>query len=351
MEKEKNCRIRAMTAEDLDSVAKIWLDTNVEVHSFIPSEYWKENLAPVKGMFLQAEMYVYEENREILGFIGLDQSYIAGIFVKKQHRSLGIGKALLDFVKEQNEELTLHAYQKNEKAVHFYKREGFRIQREMTDKDTREEEYLMEWSKGSGVEDHAQILLRAANLSDAPRLLEIYAPYVTDTAITFEYDVPAVEEFRERMERTLEKYPYIVAVRDGRIIGYAYASAFAERAAYGWSVELSIYVDMEERRSGAGRKLYDALETILKEMHILNVNACIACPKEEDEYLDRNSVQFHEHMGFRLAGEFHDSGYKFGCWYNMVWMEKMIGEHTDQPLPVLTFSQVKDKVTGRILAE
>ena len=196
-----------------------------------------------------------------------------------------------------------------------------------------------------------RISLRAADPSDAPRLLEIYAPYVTDTAITFEYDVPAVEEFRERMERTLEKYPYIVAIRDGRIIGYAYASAFAERAAYGWSVELSIYVDMEERRSGAGRKLYDALETILKEMHILNVNACIACPKEEDEYLDRNSVQFHEHMGFRLAGEFHDSGYKFGRWYNMVWMEKMIGEHTDQPLPVLTFSQVKDKVTGRTLAE
>ena len=158
-----------------------------------------------------------------------------------------------------------------------------------------------------------RISLRTANLSDAPRLLEIYAPYVTDTAITFEYDVPAVEEFRKRMERILEKYPYIVAVRDGRIIGYAYASAFAERAAYGWSVELS--------------------------------------PKEEDEYLDRNSVQFHEHMGFRLAGEFHDSGYKFGRWYNMVWMEKMIGEHTDQPLPVLTFSQVKDKVTGRILAE
>lgn len=201
------------------------------------------------------------------------------------------------------------------------------------------------------VRTKGRISLRTANLSDAPRLLEIYAPYVTDTAITFEYDVPAVEEFRERMERTLEKYPYIVAVRDGRIIGYAYASAFAERAAYGWSVELSIYVDMEERRSGAGRKLYDALETILKEMHILNVNACIACPKEEDEYLDRNSVQFHEHMGFRLAGEFHDSGYKFGRWYNMVWMEKMLGEHTDQPLPVLTFSQVKDKVTGRILAE
>ena len=95
-------QIRHLQEDDIDAVAKIWLDTNVEVHSFIPSEYWKGNLTSVKGMFLQAEMYVYEENREILGFIGLDQSYIAGIFVKKQNRSLGIGKALLDFVKEQN---------------------------------------------------------------------------------------------------------------------------------------------------------------------------------------------------------------------------------------------------------
>ena len=138
-------QIRHLQEDDIDAVAKIWLDTNMEAHSFVPAEYWEGNLTSVKGMFLQAEMYVYEENGEILGFIGLDQSYVAGIFVKSQYRSLGIGKALLDFVKEQNEELTLHVYQKNEKAVHFYKREGFRIQKEMQDETTGEKEYLMIW--------------------------------------------------------------------------------------------------------------------------------------------------------------------------------------------------------------
>ena len=82
IESQMKNQIRHLQEDDTDAVAKIWLDTNVEVHSFIPSEYWKENLTPVKGMFLQAEMYVYEENGEILGFIGLDQSYVAGIFVK-----------------------------------------------------------------------------------------------------------------------------------------------------------------------------------------------------------------------------------------------------------------------------
>ena len=147
-------QIRHLQEDDIDAVAKIWLDTNMEAHSFVPAEYWEGNLALVKEMFLQAEMYVYEENGEILGFIGLDQSYVAGIFVKSQYRSLGIGKALLDFVKEQNEELTLHVYQKNEKAVHFYKREGFRIQREMQDETTGEKEYLMIWERrAAGLEE------------------------------------------------------------------------------------------------------------------------------------------------------------------------------------------------------
>ena len=122
------------------------------------------------------------------------------------------------------------------------------------------EEMLYEKAK-----DHTQILLRTARPSDAARLVEIYAPYVTDTAITFEYEVPSVEEFRGRIEKTLEKYPYIVAEQNGRILGYAYASAFARRAAYNWSVELSIYLDMEIRRQGIGGRLYKALEEILKE--------------------------------------------------------------------------------------
>ena len=133
------------------------------------------------------------------------------------------------------------------------------------------EEMLFEKAK-----DHTQILLRTARPSDAARLVEIYAPYVTDTAITFEYEVPSVEEFRSRIEKTLERYPYIVAEQNGRIMGYAYASAFARRAAYNWSVELSIYLDMEIRRQGIGGRLYQAMEEILKEMHILNMNACIS---------------------------------------------------------------------------
>ena len=206
------------------------------------------------------------------------------------------------------------------------------------------EEMLYEKAK-----DHTQILLRTARPSDAERLVEIYAPYVTDTAITFEYEVPSVEEFRGRIEKTLEKYPYIVAEQNGRILGYAYASAFARRAAYNWSVELSIYLDMEIRRQGIGGRLYKAMEEILKEMHILNMNACISWPKAEDEYLTKNSVQFHEHMGFRLAGEFHDSGYKFGRWYNVVWMEKMIGDHPENPKPVRIFPEIREKFAGNLL--
>lgn len=91
------------------------------------------------------------------------------------------------------------------------------------------------------------------------------------------------------------------------------------------------------------------MEKILQEMNILNMNACIAWPKEEDEYLTKNSVQFHEHMGFRRAGEFHDSGYKFGRWYNMVWVEKMIGEHPEHPEPVRAFSEVQGKFVGNLL--
>ena len=152
IESQMKNQIRHLQEDDIDAVAKIWLDTNMEAHSFVSAEYWERNLALVKEMFLQAEMYVYSENGEILGFIGLDQSYIAGIFVRKGAQSRGIGKALLDFVKEKKAELALHVYRKNEKAVRFYLREGFRIRREMTDEDTREEEYLMEWSKEAGKE-------------------------------------------------------------------------------------------------------------------------------------------------------------------------------------------------------
>ena len=180
---------------------------------------------------------------------------------------------------------------------------------------------------------NTSITIRMANPADAQALLNIYAPYVINTAITFEYDVPSVEEFSSRIAHTLEKYPYLIAEEGGNILGYAYASPFHDRPAYDWAVETSIYVDQNIKHRGIGRKLHDALESTLREQGILNMNACIAYPPEEDEHLDKISVEFHAHMGYRLVGEFYKCGYKFNRWYNMVWMEKLIGEHLSDQKP------------------
>ena len=173
------------------------------------------------------------------------------------------------------------------------------------------------------------ITFRTATPDDAKALLDIYEYYVKETAITFEYDVPSEEEFRGRIEKTLQKYPYIVAVEDGRIVGYAYASSFKEREAYKYCVETTIYIDKDLRRSGIGRALYLELEKQLKAQGILNLNACIGYPEVEDEHLTFDSVKFHEKLGYSMVGEFHKCGYKFDRWYNMVWMEKLVGDHSN----------------------
>ena len=180
--------------------------------------------------------------------------------------------------------------------------------------------------------------IRMAGLEDAAALLAIYAPYVRETAITFEYDVPSLEEFENRMINIMKKYPYLVIERDGRIEGYAYAHPFVGRAAYDWASELTIYLDHNAKKCGLGRKLYEALAERLKAMGVLNLYACIGYPKVEDEYLNKNSAQFHEHLGFRLCGTFENCGYKFNRWYDMIWMEKIIGEHTADQAPVKPYS-------------
>ena len=183
--------------------------------------------------------------------------------------------------------------------------------------------------------------IRIATPEDAKELLEIYRPYVEKTAITFEYEVPSEEEFAERIRHTLRKYPYLVAESDGKITGYAYAGTFKERAAYDWSVELSIYVDESKKQQGIGKCLYAKLEEILQMQGILNANACIAWPKEEDPYLTRDSVKFHEKLGYQMVGTFHQCGYKFERWYDMVWMEKMLGEHKKIQSPVKSFEEIR----------
>ena len=185
-----------------------------------------------------------------------------------------------------------------------------------------------------------KIKIRIAGEKDAAALLEIYAPYVKQTAVSFEYVVPTIEEFQRRIKNTLEKYPYFVAECDGEIVGYTYAAPFKERAAYGWSVETTIYVKADKKHMKIGTKLYEALEESLKKQGIPNVNACIAYTDTEDEYLTNDSLHYHEKMGYKMVGEFHQCGYKFGRWYNMVWMEKMIGEHIPDQPPVKPFQDI-----------
>ena len=137
--------IRKLQITDINKVASIWLDTNLKAHYFISSEYWKSNFELVKEMLLQAEVYVYENGQKIEGFIGLSDEYIEGIFVSDEVQSHGIGKLLLDYVKDRKAKLSLNVYQKNTRAIHFYQREGFKIQQEGLDEATGEKDYVMLW--------------------------------------------------------------------------------------------------------------------------------------------------------------------------------------------------------------
>lgn len=190
---------------------------------------------------------------------------------------------------------------------------------------------------------NSEISIRIASPDDAASLVAIYAPYVENTAITFEYTVPSVPEFRQRIITTLQKYPYLVAEQDHQIVGYAYLSPFVGRAAYDWAAETSIYVAQHCKHQGIGKLLYQALENICHQMGILNLNACISYPKDaNDPHLNHNSPSFHQHLGYRLAGHFHDCGYKFDRWYDMIWMEKMLAEHPAQPQAIKPFPAIKD---------
>lgn len=173
------------------------------------------------------------------------------------------------------------------------------------------------------------ISIRFAKPEDAKELLKIYAYYVTDTAISFETEVPSEEEFKLRIEEVLKSYPFIVACKDDEILGYAYLHSFVGRKAYELSAETTIYLNPDKKKMGIGKKLYSVLEDIAKEQNITNLYSCIGYVDKEDEYLNNNSVQFHEYIGFRMVGKFENCGHKFGRWYHMVWMEKIIGKHEE----------------------
>lgn len=139
--------IRQMKETDLPEVMEIWQRANEEAHAFIPAAYWQENYDMVCELLPQAEVYVYEKNVQLSGFIGINGEYIAGIFVRQSARSQGVGKQLIHYVKDRKERLILHVYEKNKRAIHFYEREGFVVVSWGMDGDTGETEYVMEWKR------------------------------------------------------------------------------------------------------------------------------------------------------------------------------------------------------------
>ena len=163
------------------------------------------------------------------------------------------------------------------------------------------------------------ILLRQACPEDAQAVLDIYAPYIRNTNITFEYEVPSLSEFRKRMEGIMEGYPYLVCEIDGVMAGYAYAHRYKERAAYQWDAELSVYLREDYARRGIGRAFYTALMEILKEQNVRNVYGIVTSPNPPSEALHALP------WASRLFGVSQKTGYKLGRWIDVSGFERPIG--------------------------
>ena len=177
--------------------------------------------------------------------------------------------------------------------------------------------------------------IRQAAAQDAAALLEIYRPFITDTVVTFEYEVPAAAEFAARITDTLAFFPYLVCERDGKPVGYAYAHHIRERAAYDWAVELSIYLAPEAQGQGVGTVLYRCLIDLLERQNIRILYGCVTLPNE-------GSRRLHEKLGFALTGVWHGSGWKFGQWHDVGWFETRLGG--DGPAqPVVAFPALEPK--------
>lgn len=186
------------------------------------------------------------------------------------------------------------------------------------------------------------VTLRRAYLEDAEAILEIYAPYIRNTNITFEYEVPSLSEFRDRMAGIMEGYPYLICEIDGIAAGYAYAHRYKERAAYQWDAELSVYLREGCERRGIGQAFYTALMEILKEQHVRNVYGIVTSPNPPSEAL-------HAAMGFRLAGVSLKTGYKLGKWIDVSCFERPLGDPDSPPEELLTVHQVPQERIAQIL--
>ncbi|WP_265109580.1 GNAT family N-acetyltransferase [Halosolutus halophilus] len=177
--------------------------------------------------------------------------------------------------------------------------------------------------------------IRVATPEDAAAVREIYAPFCESTAVTFEEDPPTVSETADRIESTLEGYPWLVCERDGAVVGYAYAGPLRKRRAYGWIVELSVYVADDARRSGVGRALYESLFAILERQGVLDVYTVTTLPNPA-------TVRFHERLGFERVVDFPAMGYTQDEWHDVAWWRRSIAEKPADPDRPTPFSALRD---------
>lgn len=178
-----------------------------------------------------------------------------------------------------------------------------------------------------------EVKIRIAEEKDAPALLDIYAPYINETAITFEYDLPPAEEFAGRIQAITRDFPWLVCEIDGRTAGYAYASHFKTRAAFQWDAEMSVYLSPEFHRLGIASALYDCLEDTLREQGYLNLYALITHPHPVSE-------GFHASRGYRPVGIYHSTGFKFDKWYDLIVLEKQLAPLPPAPAPCRTYHEL-----------
>ncbi|MDB1955991.1 GNAT family N-acetyltransferase [Clostridium tertium] len=186
------------------------------------------------------------------------------------------------------------------------------------------------------------IKIRMASENDAEEILRIYAPYVKNTIITFEYEVPTVDEFKKRIRKISKDYPYLVCTLDDKIIGYAYSYRHKERAAYQWNVELSVYIDNAYLRYGLGKAFYTALIEISKLQNIKNIYGVVTSN-------NMNSEKLHEYFGFKKLGIYYNTGYKFGKWHDVTWFEKSINEEYCEPKPLKSIKDVDNGLVNEII--
>lgn len=188
------------------------------------------------------------------------------------------------------------------------------------------------------------IQVRFASPDDAEGVLAVYAPYVKDTPITFETEVPGIDGFHSRMSGVMETYPYLVVEDGGRIVGYAYAHRIGERASYDWDAEFSIYLEGGHTGRGIGTALSHALLQLLEIQGVRNVFSLIAVPNPA-------SIGLHEKLGFRHMGTQERAGYKLGAWHDVEWMQKPIGDFEGAPAPLLRARDLDPQAVQAVLAD